>query len=323
MKTRFSSWALALCLALPATQSLAEDYPAAPVRLVVPYAPGGTTDLLARLLAKELATRLSGNVIVENKTGAGGNIAAGFVARSRPDGYTLMMASVGQFAINPLIFSKPGYDAAKDFTPIAAVAEVPNVLVTSKSSPLHSVQDVIDQAREKPDQLPFASSGNGSSNHLAGVLFSTLADIRLIHVPYKGSAPGLQALYSGDVAMMFDNLSSSLPHIRSGELRALGTTSTSRSPQLPDVPTIAEAGLAGYEASAWFGIVAPAGIPAGIADRLNSEIGAILEDAAISRQLADMGMTPIPSSRADFQKRIQADMEKWKPVVLKANLAIN
>ncbi|MGE8611428.1 MAG: Bug family tripartite tricarboxylate transporter substrate binding protein [Achromobacter veterisilvae] len=323
MKKQIAMWALASFLAVPASQSMAEGYPNQPVRLLVPYAPGGTTDLLARVVAKELGARLAGNVIVENRTGAGGNIAAAALARSQPDGYTLMMASVGQFAINPLIFSKPGYDAARDFTPVASVAEVPNVLVVNKTSPLHSIQDLIAQARTKPGQLTFASSGNGSSNHLAGVLFSSMAKVDSLHVPYKGSAPGVQALYAGDVSMMFDNLSSSLSHIRSGELRALGVTSTARVAQLPDVPTIAEAGLAGYEASAWFGIVAPAGIQAAISDRLNAEINAVLNSDAIRGQLIDMGMTPIPASREAFQARIDADMAKWAPVVRNANLVIN
>lgn len=323
MKKQIAMWALASFLAVPTSQSMAEGYPNQPVRLLVPYAPGGTTDLLARVVAKELGARLAGNVIVENRTGAGGNIAAAALARSQPDGYTLMMASVGQFAINPLIFSKPGYDAARDFTPVASVAEVPNVLVVNKTSPLHSIQDLIAQARTKPGQLTFASSGNGSSNHLAGVLFSSMARVDSLHVPYKGSAPGVQALYAGDVSMMFDNLSSSLSHIRSGELRALGVTSTARVAQLPDVPTIAEAGLAGYEASAWFGIVAPAGIQAAISDRLNAEINAVLNSDAIRGQLIDMGMTPIPASREAFQARIDADMAKWAPVVRNANLVIN
>ncbi|MCY1216824.1 hypothetical protein D9M72_287110 [compost metagenome] len=323
MKKQIAMWALASFLAVPTSQSMAEGYPNQPVRLLVPYAPGGTTDLLARVVAKELGARLAGNVIVENRTGAGGNIAAAALARSQPDGYTLMMASVGQFAINPLIFSKPGYDAARDFTPVASVAEVPNVLVVNKTSPLHSIQDLIAQARTKPGQLTFASSGNGSSNHLAGVLFSSMAKVDSLHVPYKGSAPGVQALYAGDVSMMFDNLSSSLSHIRSGELRALGVTSTARVAQLPDVPTIAEAGLAGYEASAWFGIVAPAGIQAAISDRLNAEINAVLNSDAIRGQLIDMGMTPIPASREAFQARIDADMAKWAPVVRNANLVIN
>ncbi len=323
MKKQIAMWALASFLAVPTSQSVAEGYPNQPVRLLVPYAPGGTTDLLARVVAKELGARLAGNVIVENRTGAGGNIAAAALARSQPDGYTLMMASVGQFAINPLIFSKPGYDAARDFTPVASVAEVPNVLVVNKTSPLHSIQDLIAQARTKPGQLTFASSGNGSSNHLAGVLFSSMAKVDSLHVPYKGSAPGVQALYAGDVSMMFDNLSSSLSHIRSGELRALGVTSTARVAQLPDVPTIAEAGLAGYEASAWFGIVAPAGIQAAISDRLNAEINAVLNSDAIRGQLIDMGMTPIPASREAFQARIDADMAKWAPVVRNANLVIN
>lgn len=323
MKKKIMAVLGAVCLGLAGTAHAEKPYPSEPIRMIVPYAPGGTTDLLARLLAKKLTEKYGAQVIVENKTGAGGNIAASTVARSEANGYTVMMASIGQFAINPLIFSAPGYDAAKDFVAVAAIAEVPNVLIVDASSKIDSLSTLLVQAKAAPGRISFASSGNGSSNHLAGVLLSQMAGIELMHVPYKGSTPGLQALYGGDVQIMFDNLSSALPHIKSGRLRALGGTSAARFPQLPQVPTIAESGLPGYEASAWFGIVAPAGTPPAVVNKLNTDINAILKDPAISKQLIDMGMTPMGGSSADFTARIAEDMKKWAPVVRDAKLVVN
>lgn len=316
--------ALALGMAVSALSAgaAAAPYPAEPVRLVVPYAPGGTTDLLARLIASKLSAKYERQVVVENKTGAGGNIAAGFLARSRPDGYTLMMASIGQFAINPLIFSAPGYDAAKDFQPVIQVTRVPNVLVVNAASKLDSLQDLIKLAQAQPG-VTYASSGNGSSNHLAGALLAHMANIDMLHIPYKGSAPGLQALYGGDVQVMFDNLSSALPHVQGGKLRALGVSSETRFSKLPDVPTIAESGLPGYEASAWFGLVAPAGTPAAIVEQLNRDVAAVLADNEVRPKLLEMGMTPQGGSVAQFQAVIDADIRKWKPIVQSLNLAVN
>lgn len=316
--------ALALGMAVSALSAgaAAAPYPAEPVRLVVPYAPGGTTDLLARLIASKLSAKYERQVVVENKTGAGGNIAAGFLARSRPDGYTLMMASIGQFAINPLIFSAPGYDAAKDFQPVIQVTRVPNVLVVNAASKLDSLQDLIKLAQAQPG-VTYASSGNGSSNHLAGALLAHMANIDMLHIPYKGSAPGLQALYGGDVQVMFDNLSSALPHVQGGKLRALRVSSETRFSKLPDVPTIAESGLPGYEASAWFGLVAPAGTPAAIVEQLNRDVAAVLADNDVRSKLLEMGMTPQGGSVAQFQAVIDADIQKWKPIVQSLNLAVN
>lgn len=316
--------ALALGMAVSALSAgaAAAPYPAEPVRLVVPYAPGGTTDLLARLIASKLSAKYERQVVVENKTGAGGNIAAGFLARSRPDGYTLMMASIGQFAINPLIFSAPGYDAAKDFQPVIQVTRVPNVLVVNAASKLDSLQDLIKLAQAQPG-VTYASSGNGSSNHLAGALLAHMANIDMLHIPYKGSAPGLQALYGGDVQVMFDNLSSALPHVQGGKLRALGVSSETRFSKLPDVPTIAESGLPGYEASAWFGLVAPAGTPAAIVEQLNRDVAAVLADNDVRSKLLEMCMTPQGGSVAQFQAVIDADIQKWKPIVQSLNLAVN
>lgn len=299
------------------------DYPTGPVTQVVPYAAGGTTDLLARIIAKNLSTRLPGNYIVENRVGAGGNIAASYVARAKPNGLTLLMSSVGQFAINPLIFSEPGYDSTKDFVPIIAVADVPNILITLPKTDIYTIKDLLGRAKQKPGILTFASSGNGSSNHLAGVMFTKLGGVDMLHVPYKGSAPGLQALYSGDVDVMFDNLSSALPHIKSGKLRAIAVTSSARVPQLPSVPTIAESGLHEYAASAWFGLVAPRGTPNSIVATLNQVINSILEDASVKQQLVDMGVTPLGGSLTDFAKLIATDTTRWAPVVKSANLTVN
>jgi tripartite-type tricarboxylate transporter receptor subunit TctC len=323
MKYKLMAALGALSVGLAGASHATKSFPSEPVRVIVPYAPGGTTDLLARLLAKNLAEKYSAQVIVENKTGAGGNIAASAVARSEANGYTVMMASIGQFAINPLIFSSPGYNAEKDFVAVAAIAEVPNVLVINATNKIDSLNALLAEAKANPGGTAFASSGNGSSNHLAGVLLSQMAGVELMHVPYKGSAPGLQALYGGDVQIMFDNLSSALPHIKGGRLRALGGTSSARFPQLAEVPTIAELGLPGYEASAWFGIVAPAGTPTAVVNQLNADINEILKNPAISKQLIEMGMTPMGGTPAEFTARIADDMKKWAPVVRDAKLVVN
>ncbi len=310
---------LATFVAAPA---LAQDYPNAVVRHVVPYAAGGTTDVLARLISQRLSQKYSHQVIVENRTGAGGNIAAAFVARAPADGHTLMMSSVGQFTTNPLIFSSPGY-RIEELAPVIAVADVPNVLVTRAESPIDSVAALIREAKAAPGRITFASSGNGSSNHLAGVMLAQMAGLDLLHIPYKGSAPGIQALYGGEVNVMFDNLSSALQHIRSGKLRALAVTSANRVAQLPDVPTVAEAGLPGYAASAWFGIVAPKGTPAAVVGKLNADIQAVLDDADSRQRLADMGVTILGGSVQDFAKRIADDVRRWEPVVKGAGLTVN
>jgi tripartite-type tricarboxylate transporter receptor subunit TctC len=311
---------LVAALVAVATCATAQTYPTRPIRLVVPFPPGGTTDILAREAGERLSVTLGQPVVIDNRPGAGGNIGADIVAKSAPDGYTLLMATVGTHAINPSLYSKMPYDHIKDFAPVVLVAGVPNVLEVTPSLPVNSVADLIKLAKEKPGQLNFASSGNGTSIHLSGELFKSMAGVNMTHIPYKGSAPALADLVGGQVQLMFDNLPSSLPQIKAGKLRAIAVTSAQRAPALPNIPTIAESGLPGYEASSWFGIAAPRGTPGEIIETLNRESNAGLADPAIKDRLLDMGGMLLTGSPADFGKLIANETEKWGKVIREAGI---
>ena len=293
----------------------AADYPTKPIRLVVPFPPGGTTDILARAVAQKLSETWNQQVIVDNRPGAGGNIGADLVAKAPPDGYTLVMGTVGTHAINPNLYSKMPYDHVKDFSPVILVAGVPNVLVVNPSLPVHSVKELIDYAKANPGKLNFASSGNGTSIHLSGELFKTMAGVQMTHVPYKGSAPALADLMGGQVQLMFDNLPSSLGLIKGGKLRAIAVTSTTRAAALPDVPTIAESGLPGFEASSWFGVLAPAGTPHDIVAKLNGTIAAWLATPDAKEKLLAQGAIAAGGSPEDFAQHIDRETAKWAKVV--------
>ena len=257
-----------------------------------PSPPAGTTDILAREVAQRLSVSFGQSVVVDNRPGAAGNIGSDLVAKSAPDGYTLLMGTVGTHAINPSLYAKMPYDHVKDFVPIVLVAGVPNVLEVTPSLPVNSVADLIKLAKEKPGQLNFASSGSGTSIHLSGELFKTMAGVDMMHVPYKGSAPALTDLMGGQVQLMFDNLPSSLAQIKAGKLRAIAVTSAQRAPALPNIPTIAESGLPGFEASSWFGLLAPAGTPAAIVARINAEVNQWLQTAEAKEKLLAQGADP-------------------------------
>ncbi len=293
----------------------APAYPSKPIRLVVPFPPGGATDILARDVAQRLTEAWGQSVVVDNRPGAGGNIGTELVAKAAPDGYTLEMGTVGTHAINASLYAKMPYDPVKDFAPVILVAGVPNVLVVNPSLPVNSVAELIAYAKANPGKLNFASSGNGTSIHLSGELFKVMAGVQMVHVPYKGSAPAVQDLIAGQVQLMFDNLPPSLPQIRAGKLRALAVTSATRAPALPDVPTIAEAGLPGFEASSWFGILAPAGTPPAIVAKLNTEIGKWLATPEAQEKLRSQGASPAGGSPEDFAKHIAAETTKWAKVV--------
>ena len=303
-----------LLLGLP-DAATAQAYPTKPIRIIVPFPPGGATDILARAVGLELTKALGQPVPIENHGGAGGNIGADMVAKSAPDGYTLVMATVGTHAINMSLYSKMPYDTVKDFAPVTLVASVPNVLVVHPSVPVKTVTDLIELAKAKPGQINFASSGNGTSIHLSGELFKTMAGVSMVHVPYKGSAPAVADLLGGQVQLMFDNMPSSLPHIKAGKLRAIAVTSAKRSPALPDLPTIAEAGLPGYEASSWFGVLAPAGTPREIITRLNQTIVASLRTPAMNERLSSQGAEPVGNTPEQFASFIQAEIAKWAKVI--------
>jgi tripartite-type tricarboxylate transporter receptor subunit TctC len=297
-------------------------WPSKPVRLVVPFAAGGTTDILARAVAQELTKSLGQSFVVDNKPGAGGNIGADLVAKAAPDGYTLLMGTVGTHAINKSLYAKMPFDPQKDFQPITLVAGVPNVMVvnTEKAAARHinNVQDFIKYAKANPGKLNMASSGNGTSIHLAGELFKTMTGVYMTHFPFQGSNPALFSLLSGDMDVMFDNLPSAMTHIKSGKLKALAVTSATRSAALPDVPTVEEAGgptLKGFEASSWFGLLAPAGTPMDIVNRIQQETAKALATPAMKERLLAQGAIPSGNTPAQFAQLIDREMKKWAPVV--------
>jgi tripartite-type tricarboxylate transporter receptor subunit TctC len=308
-------WTLGALLACIAFGASAQSYPNRSIRLVVPFPAAGTTDILARAVAQKLTESLGQSVVVDNRPGAAGNIGSDLVAKSPPDGYTLLMGTVGTHAINPSLYSKMPYDHIKDFVPVVLVAGVPNVLVVNPALPINSVADLIKLAKEKPGTINFASSGSGTSIHLSGELFKTMAGVDMTHVPYKGSAPALTDLMGGQVQIMFDNLPSSLAQIRAGKLRAIAVTSMTRAPALPNVPTISESGLPGFEASSWFGVLAPAGTPAPIVARINAEVNKWLQSADAREKLLSQGAEAAGGSPEQFATFIRAETEKWAKVV--------
>jgi tripartite-type tricarboxylate transporter receptor subunit TctC len=297
-------------------------WPNKPVRIVVPFAAGGTTDILARAVAPELQRVFGQPFIVDNKPGAGGNNGAAEVAKSAADGYTLLMGTVGTHAINPALYPKMPYDHVKDFAPVTLVAGVPNVVVMNPASAqkygVNTIADLTRAARANPGKLNVASSGNGTSIHLAAELFKSMTGTFMLHLPYRGSGPALIDLMSGSVDLMFDNLPSALPHIRSGKLKALAVTSGQRSGALPEVPTVAEAGgllLKNFEASSWFGLLAPAGTPTDVINRIQQETAKSLATPSIKDRLLSQGAIPSGNTPAEFAKLIAAETAKWAQVV--------
>ncbi|MBK0391641.1 Bug family tripartite tricarboxylate transporter substrate binding protein [Ramlibacter algicola] len=310
--------AAATAVALPAAAQ--SNYPSKPVRIVVPFAPGGTTDILARATANELSKAFGQQFVVDNKGGAGGNIGAAEVARAAPDGYTLLMGTVGTHSINKWLYSKMSFDPQKDFVPITMVAGVPNVMVVNaekaKARNINTVEDFIKLAKANPGKLNMASSGNGTSIHLAGELFKTMTGTYMTHFPFTGSGPALLSLVSGDMDVMFDNLPSSMQLIKAGKLKALAVTSAQPSQALPGVPTVEQAGhLKGFEASSWFGLFGPAGMPPEIADRIQQAVAKALSSPEMKEKLLLQGAIPSGSTPQQFATFIEAENRKWQPVV--------
>jgi tripartite-type tricarboxylate transporter receptor subunit TctC len=313
---------LALLSSLPLAARAQQAWPNKPVRIVVPFAAGGTTDILARALAPELQKAFGQSFIVENKPGAGGNNGANEVAKSPNDGHHFLMGTVGTHAINASLYARMPYDHVKDFVPVTLVAGVPNVLVLNPANAakrgIGSVADLIKVARANPGRLNMASSGNGTSIHLAGELFKTMTGSFMLHLPYGGSGPALIDLIAGNTDLMFDNLPSSLQHIKSGRLKALAVTSATRSAALPELPTVEEAGgpaLKGYEASSWFGLLAPAGTPMDIVNRVQAETAKALATPAMRERLQAQGAIPSGMTSAEFARFIAAETAKWAKVV--------
>ncbi|MFM2119597.1 MAG: hypothetical protein RL722_1065 [Pseudomonadota bacterium] len=309
---------------LPLAAQAQSGWPGKPIRIVVPFPPSGTTDILARALAPELQKALGVAVVVDNKPGAGGNLGAAEVAKAAPDGSTLLMGTVGTHAINVSLYPRLPFDPVKDFTAVTLVASVPNVVVVNpakaEAAGIRNVADLARTIKAQPDKLNMASSGNGTSIHLSGELFKSLTGGSMVHTPYKGSGPALIDLMGGTVEVMFDNLPSALPHIRSGKLKALAVTSAQRSGALPDVPTVAEAGpddgsLKAYEASSWFGLLAPAGTPAEIVNRLQQETAKALASPALKERLLAQGALPGGNTPAEFTRMMADETRKWAAVV--------
>lgn len=309
------TFAAAAMFAVSAGSALANDYPTKPIRLVVPFAAAGTTDFLARAIAQKLGSNLGTSVVVDNRPGAGGNIGSDIVAKSEPDGYTLLLGTVGTHAINASLYKKMPYDTVKDFAPVTLVASVPNMVVVHPSVPAKSIKELIALAKAKPGSLSFGSSGSGSSIHLSGELFKSMAGVDMLHVPYKGSGPAVSDLIGGQINMMFDNMPSSLPHVKAGRLRAIAVTSAKRSPAMPDLPTVAESGVPGYESVAWFGVLAPAGTPPALVKKLNAEIVKVLKSPDVAQRLASQGAEPVYNTPEEFSALIKTEMVKWAKVI--------
>ena len=309
----------ALALATRAlAQGEAAAWPDRPVRIVVPYPPGGSNDILARILAEALRERLGQPFVIENRAGAGGNIGADTVAKAAPDGATLLLTAPGPLAINDQVYRSMPYDPARDLVPVALVATVPIVLMVTNSLPVHSVAELLALAKTQPGKLSFGSSGNASTNHLAGELLKTMAGINITHIPYRGAAPAMTDLINGTLSLMFDNMPGSILQIRDGRVRALAVAGSERAPVLPELPTVAVAGgpaLAGFEAEAWFGLAAPSGTPAALVERINHDVRAALSLRQVQLRYAEAGATASTLDAPGFARFVATEREKWGKVV--------
>jgi tripartite-type tricarboxylate transporter receptor subunit TctC len=301
--------------------ALAQAWPSKPVTIVVPFPPGGTTDVLARTLADKLTQTLGQTVLVESRPGAGATLGADYVAKSKPDGYTLLMAAV-HHTIAPAVFKKVPYDLQKDFAPITTVALVPNVLVVNANNPARSVADLVAQAKAQPNRLNFGSNGNGTAQHLIGTQFEQVNGIAITHIPYKGSGPLVTDLIGGQVTMSFDTVTPVLPHIKSGKLKPLAVTTAKRSSALPDVPTLQEAGMKGFDIGTWFGLLAPAATPREITARLHDETVKILQSPEFRKRMAEIGAEPVGNTQEQMARQIRDDMEKFAKLVKDAKVVI-
>ena len=316
----FTLTAIALLAGLPAFAQ-APAWPSKPVRVVVTLSPGSTSDILARVVSEQMSKSLGQAFVIENRPGAGGNIAGDYVAHQPADGYTIMLASISSHGINPALYAKMPYDALRDFTPVIALASSPNVLIASNETPAVSVKELITWLKSQPaGQINFASAGAGTSMHLAGELFNSLVGVKTTHIPYKGSPEAVTAVMKNEVTMMFPNAPNAVPLAKSGKLKLLAVTSPKRLSWLPDVPTVAEAGLPGFDVVAWFGFVAPAGVPADIIARLNAEAQKALALPAVREALTKQGFDVMGGSAQEFGQFMKSEIDKWTRVVNSANL---
>jgi tripartite-type tricarboxylate transporter receptor subunit TctC len=315
-------FAFAVAFLLPVAGA-AQNYPGKPIRLICPFPPAGAVDIASRATAYELTRILGQPINVENKPGAGGNLGGAEAARSAPDGYTLFMTTSGIQAINPALYAKMPFDPNRDLAPVAALVSLNNVLVVHPSVPAKTVQDVIALAKKDPGKWTYASSGNGTSIHMSAAMFTQLTGTDMLHIPYKGSGPAVTDLLAGQVNMMFDNIPSSLPHIKAGKLRALATTGAKRDPALPDLPTIAETGVRGYESGVWFGLAVPAGTPREIIVKLNAAAVQVAKAPEFVKRMTDLGYNIIPSTPEEMAAMLKAELARWAPIVKSSGAKID
>jgi tripartite-type tricarboxylate transporter receptor subunit TctC len=306
---------LAFALICFSSAALANDYPSKPIRLIVPAAPGGGADFLARIVGTKLSESMGQSVVIDNRAGASGTIAADATAKAAGDGHTVLMGQSTSIVIAPQLYQKLGYDTLRDLKPVTLVAEVPNVMVVHPSVPANTVKELIALAKAKPEFLNFGSSGNGAPSHLAGEMFKTATGVRLTHVPYKGAGPAVNAVIAGEIQVMFAPIVAVLPHVKSGRLRALGVTSGARSAAAPELPTLAESGLAGYEISSWFGLFVPSSTPAPVVDKLYRETLRVLKSPDVIDRFAREGAEPVGSSPADFSNYVRREFGKFTKVI--------
>ena len=323
---RLKAVAIAFCLALAALAlprpATAEDWPARPVTLIVPFAPGGTTDIVARIVGQALSARLGQPVVVENLGGAGGTLGANQAAKAAPDGYTVFMATVAH-TMAPGIYKSLPYDFVKDFEPITEVASVPNIVIVHPAVPAKTVAELLAYIRANPGKVNYGSAGIGSTEHMSGELFSAMANLKMVHVPYKGGAPMMADIIAGHIEMAIETSGSASPHIKAGSVRALAVSTAKRSPLFPDLPTLAEAGLPGYDVTTWYGMLVPAGTPAPIRDRLYKEMSEILKSSDIAARFRDIGADPGGEPPADFAAFIKNETAKWIKVAKDAHISVD
>jgi tripartite-type tricarboxylate transporter receptor subunit TctC len=309
-------------LALPFAIAVhAQQFPNKPIRFVVPFPPGGGNDLLARMISPKMSEALGQPVVIDNRAGASGQVGTQLVARAAPDGYTIVTTGT-PFTISQTLIRNMPYDALADFTPISLMVLQPNVLVANPEVPAKTLPELIALAKAQPGKLNYGTGSTGSAPHLASELLKTMARIDVVHIPYNGAAPALKAVLAGEVAFIFDNPATSMPHIRAGKIRALGVTGKTRAPQLPEVPTIAEAGLPGYEVNSWFGVIGPAGIPGPIAERLSVEIAKALKTAEVQERLTQQGFSVVGSSPEEFRAFLKADVDNFRRIIESSGVKI-
>lgn len=310
-------------LVVASTLGHSQSYPARPIRFIVPNAAGGTTDLVARTVAQKVSESIGQQLIVDNRPGSGGIVATETVATSTPDGYTLLMATVGNIAISPHLYAKLGYDAVRDFSPVTQLASAAYMLIAHPSVPARSVKELVAAAKSRPGELNYASAGSGTGSHLAAELFKSVAQVNIVHVPYKGGTPGLLDVIAGNVQIMFNGIPSSMPHLKSGRVKAFAVTTAARSPAAPELPTIAESGYPGAESTSWTGVLAPARTPASIVARLHGEFAKVLQQPDVRARLSADGAVPVGSTPREFAEYIKSELTKWGKVVKASGATAN